>query len=156
MVLKLLSQLAKQIWGDGRLQWWTLQVGSFCQKKKKKKVHLWRHNLTMWILRRHGKLRSEVSNPTYLQIPIWSAFWRESLFDETFTRSCTYFHIMYSERQLNLLNWQSWLGKNIESDQKKHLTYPKKISQIPVNWYEKPTLCSITEFIPEMWYLRTK
>ena len=31
-------------------------------------------------------------------------FWRDSLFEESFTRSCTYFQITYSGTQLNIFN----------------------------------------------------
>lgn len=91
------------------------------------KKHHWKHNSSMWILQSHGKIRSEVSNPTYLQTPIWSAFLtiqgcsmifrRDSLFEESFTRSCTYFHIMYSERQLNLLTDSISLQPDININQ---------------------------------------
>lgn len=130
--LKLLSQRVEQ----NMKRYWRLQDELWKLLHFAKKLHHWKHKSTLWILQSHGRIRSEVSNPTYLQIPIWSAFltiqgcsmifWRESLFEESFTRSCTYFHIMYSERQLNLLTDSISLHPDINIKQ--------SLTNLPEEW----------------------
>lgn len=101
----------KRYW---RLQWWTLDVASFRQKN----LHHWKHNSTRWILQSHGRIRSEVSNPTYFAkthlicildrswtIQGWLIFWREPFWGVLHQKLHIFSHYVFRKAGFQCFFW---------------------------------------------------